>query len=162
MLANKPKESPHALPPRSLPASFAKAGWWLCCYTLGYFKSIYPTLARGGLAINHRYLVDAIVDPRRYRYSASTELLWNIWQVVPKPDLIVFLDAPATVIWERKRETTLDETTRQCEAYRAMAAKLPNAKLVDTSQSPQQTSDEVAELILGMMAARNARRFKGA
>jgi thymidylate kinase len=159
ILPNKPKKSPHALPPRSKAASFAKAGWWLWCYTAGYMKATWPTLCRGGLAINHRYLVDAIVDPKRYRYSGPTELLSSIWQVVPKPDLIVFLDAPASIIWERKKETTLEETTRQCESYRAMAAKLPNARIVDTNQDVNKTIEQVTELILAMMAARMARRF---
>ena len=161
ILPNKPKASPHALPPRSLPASFAKAGWWLWCYTVGYMRATWPTLCRGGLAINHRYLVDAIIDPKRYRYSGPTELLWYVWQVVPKPDLVVFLDAPAPIIWERKKETTLEETTRQCEAYRAMAAKLPNGRIVDTNQDVNKTIDQVTELILGTMATRMARRFKG-
>jgi thymidylate kinase len=159
ILPNKPKKSPHALPPRSKFASFAKAGWWLWCYTVGYMRATWPTLCRGGLAINHRYLVDAIVDPKRYRYSGPTELLWSIWQIVPKPDLIIFLDAPASVIWERKRETTLEETARQCEAYRAMAAKLSNARIVDTNQDVNKTIEQVAELILQTMAARMARRF---
>src|SRR5687767_16040180 len=62
LLPNKPKASPHALPPRSKPASLLKAGWWLWCYTVGYATATHPVRARGGLAINHRYLVDAIVD----------------------------------------------------------------------------------------------------
>ena len=106
--------------------------------------------------------MDAIVDPKRYRYSGPIELLWAIWSIVPKPDLIVCLDAPARVIWERKRETTLEETTRQRDAYRALADKLPNAKVVDTSQSPEKTIAEVTELILSTMAERNAKRFRGA
>ena len=162
LLPNKPKPSPHALPPRSVPASLLKAGWWLACYTAGYFRSVYPTRARGGLAINHRYLIDAIVDPARYRYSASTKLLWAIWMIAPKPDLIVFLDAPADVIWQRKRETTAEETARQCEAYRAMAAKLPMGRIVDTNQPQSRTIEQVTQLILDHMADRIARRRGGA
>jgi hypothetical protein len=160
ILANKPKKSPHELPPRSKPASFAKAGWWAVCYTLGYFKSVHPTRCGGGLAINHRYLIDAIVDPKRYRYSGPINLLWGIWSIAPKPDLMIFLDAPAQVIWERKKETTLEETTRQRDGYRAMADRMPNARVVNADQDPAKTIDEVTELILGLMAARVARRLK--
>jgi len=160
ILPNRPKKSPHSLPPRSRAASLAKAVWWMGCYVLGYWTSIHPTRARGGLAINHRYLIDAIVDPKRYRYSGPLELLRAIWSVAPKPDLVVFLDAPADVIWQRKKETTAEETARQRDAYLAMAAKLPYARVVDTSQNPAKTIDEVTELILGSMAARVARRIK--
>jgi thymidylate kinase len=157
ILPTRAKKSPHALPPRSLAGSAVKAAWWLVCYTLGYYKSIYPTLARGGLQINHRYLLDAIVDPKRYRYSGPKNWVEAIWKVAPKPDLMIFLDAPAEVIHARKGEVTLEEAVRQREAYRALAATLPNAVMADTSQSVEKTVADVTEVILGHMAARVAR-----
>ena len=151
---------PHALPPRSLPASLLKACWWLICYTAGYYTSVYPTLVRGGLALNHRYLLDAIVDPRRYRYAGPMRLLRAIWKIAPKPDLVIVLDAPADVIHARKMETSLEETERQGEAYRALAAQLPNACVVDANCSPQETIDQVTNILLNHMAASVARRLK--
>jgi thymidylate kinase len=160
ILGYRKKSSPHALPPRSLPASLVKAAWWLACYTLGYYASVYPTLVRGGMVVNHRYLLDAIVDPRRYRYSGPLNLLRAIWRVAPKPDIIIVLDAPADVIHARKRETTLEETTRQRDAYLALAAQTPNAHVVSTSQSPEQTIDAVTNILLDHMAAGVTRRLK--
>ena len=160
ILGYRKKPSPHALPPRSLPASLIKAAWWLMCYTLGYYTSVYPTLVRGGMVINHRYLLDAIVDPRRYRYSGPLKLLRAIWRVAPKPDIIIVLDAPADVIHARKRETTLEETIRQRDGYVALAARTPNAHVVDASQSPEQTIDEVSNILLDHMAATVARQLK--
>ena len=160
LLPNKPKESPHALPPRSLPASLAKAAWWLCCYTLGYYKSIHPTKARGGVAINHRYLIDAIVDPKRYRYSGPIELLRGIWRVVPKPDLLIFLDAPAEVIQQRKQEVVPAEVVRMRDAYRALAAETANAVVVDTNQPIDATVAQVTRTVLDHMSARVQRRMK--
>jgi thymidylate kinase len=159
-LGHHAKPSPHALPPRSLPASLLKACWWLACYTFGYFTSVYPTLVRGGLVLNHRYLLDAIVDPRRYRYSGPLELLRAIWRVSPKPDLVIVLDAPPELIHARKEETTLEETIRQRDAYVALAATTPNAHVVDTSNSPEQTIDEVTNILLDHMAADVARRLR--
>src|SRR2546423_1963498 len=127
------------LPPRSKPASLLKAAWWAVCYTLGYFASVHPTRARGGLAINHRYLLDAIVDPMRYRYGGPPWLLHLIWMISPKPDLIVILDAPPEVIQQRKQETSPEETARQCQAYRVLAASARNSWLIDASQSSERT-----------------------
>jgi thymidylate kinase len=160
ILGIRKKASPHALPPRSLPASLIKAAWWLACYTAGYYKSVYPTLVRGGLVVNHRYLLDAIVDPRRYRYSGPINLLRAIWRVSPKPDLVIVLDAPAEVIHARKEETTLEETIRQRHAYLGLAAQTPNAHVVDSSQSPEQTIEQVTGILLDHMAAGVARRLK--
>lgn len=160
ILGRRARASPHALPPRSLPASLLKACWWLACYTAGYYKSVYPTLVRGGLVINHRYLLDAIVDPRRYRYAGPMRLLRAIWKIAPKPDLVIVLDAPADVMHARKRETTLEEIERQREAYLALARTLPNAHVVDASRSPNETIDEVTNILLDHMAAAVARRLK--
>jgi thymidylate kinase len=160
ILGYRKKASPHALPPRSLPASLLKAAWWLMCYTLGYYKSVYPTLARRGLFINHRYLLDAMVDPKRYRYSGPMKLLEMIWAVAPKPDMVVVLDAPAEIVHARKMETTLEETRRQREGYLAMARSLPNAHVVDTSQTPEKTADEVIAIVLRHTRAGAMRRLK--
>jgi thymidylate kinase len=130
------------------------------CYTAGYFTRVYPTLVRGGLVLNHRYLLDAIVDPRRYRYAGPMRLLRAIWTVSPKPDLVIVLDAPADVIHARKRETTLAETARQREAYLALAARTRNAHVVDSSRTPQETIDDVTNILLNHMAAGVARRLK--
>ena len=133
-----------------------KAAWWMWCYTFGYLCSVHPTRARGGLAINHRYLLDAMIDPKRYRYSGPTALLRLIWTFAPKPDLIVILHAPPEVIQQRKQETAPEETVRQCAAYRQLAASLPNARLIDTNRPINETVDEVTNLILSCSAARAA------
>jgi thymidylate kinase len=160
ILPTRPKKSPHALPPRSLASSAVKAMWWLVCYTLGYYKAVYPTVARGGLAINHRYLLDALVDPKRYRYSGSPRWIRSIWTVAPKPDLMVFLDAPADVIHKRKDEVTLEEATRQRDAYLALAKTLPNAVVVSTAQPVEHTIGEVTDILLAHMANRVAKQIK--
>jgi thymidylate kinase len=160
ILGYRRKPSPHALPPRKLPASLAKAAWWLMCYTLGYCRSVYPTLARRGLFINHRYLLDAMVDPKRYRYGGPMRLLEMIWRVAPKPNLVIVLDAPAEVVHARKMETTLEETRRQREAYLAMAKTLSNAYVVNSNQPPQGTVDEVMDIVLRHTRAAALRRLR--
>ena len=162
LLPNKPKAAPHALPPRSKTASLLKAAWWAVCYTLGYFVSVHPTRARSGLAINHRYLLDAIVDPMRYRYAGPPWLLRFIWAISPKPDLIVILDAPPEVIQQRKQEIPPEETARQCRAYRALAASVRNSWLIDASQTPQKTIEQVTTLILAHLSERIVHRFRNA
>jgi thymidylate kinase len=152
-------DGPHSLPPRSLPASLVKAAWWLVCYTLGYYASLHPTLARAGLVVNHRYLVDAIVDRKRYRYSGPVWLLRWIWLVAPKPDVVFLLDADPEVIQRRKQEVPFAETANQVQAYRSAIGDLPMGKIVDASQPKQQVAAEVEWIVLDRMAARVVRQF---
>ena len=155
-----PKATPHELPPRSLPASLLKAAWWLACYTIGYYLRVYPTLARCGLVMNHRYLLDTLVDPARYRYGGPMGLLQAIWRVAPKPDLVIILDAPPEVIHARKQETPLEETRRQRDAYVALGRTLPYAKVVDTAQPAERTIEQVTEILLSHIRDAVARRLK--
>jgi hypothetical protein len=150
---------PHDKPLRSLPASLAKAAYWLVFYSVGYHLTVRFGLANSALWINHRYLVDALVDPRRYRYKGPLWLLWLIWRLVPKPDLIVLLDAPAEAVQARKQEVPLEETRRQCAAYRTLVEGMSNGRIVDAAPPPEAVVGEVNQTILQFLAARIARRF---
>lgn len=150
---------PHALPPRSLPASVLKGLYWAVFYSLGYFATIYPALARSALAINHRYLIDAIVDPRRYRYAGPRWLLDLAWRLAHKPDLVILLDAPPEVVQARKQEVTFAETARQRDAFHAFVAPLPYGHVVDATQPLAAVVTDVDRIILRHLAGRVARRF---
>ena len=151
-------DGPHSLPSRSYPASLVKAAWWVVCYTLGYYASIYPTLARAGWVVNHRYLPDAIVDRKRYRYSGPVWPLRALWRIAPKPDLLFLLDAPAEVIRERKKEVALEEIVRQREAYRAVVDGLPFARMIDASQALESVVAQVQRTILEFLVRRASRQ----
>ena len=148
------KESPHQLPPRSLPGSLLKTAWWSVCYTAGYFFSVRPAAARSSLILNHRYLLDAIVDPKRYRYSGPAFLLKIIWFFAPKPDVIFLLDAPAEVIQSRKREVPAAETARQRDAYRKLIAGINYAHVIDTNRPLPIVTEEAIEILFNLMSQR--------
>ena len=155
-----PGVGPHGLPPRTLPASLVKAAWWLVCYTLGYALTIHPALARSSLVINHRYLLDALVDPLRYRYNGPLGLLRFIWRVAPRPHLVILLDAPAEVVRGRKQELALEEIRRQRDAYRALVEPLACGRVVDASRPIGEVVAEVDRVILTYLAERTAGRFR--
>ena len=157
-LSSAPPSRPHAKPPRSQIASLAKAGWWLVYYTLGYFVTIYPTKARAGLVLNHRYLVDALADPRRYRYSGPMWLLRWIWRLAPKPELIVLLDAPAELIQSRKQEVTLEQTAMQREGYLSLQ-RIATVQTVDASRPIEAVVASVNERIRSMLVSRVRHRL---
>ena len=151
---------PHGLPPRSVAASLLKAGFWLVYYTIGYFVTAHPSLARSRLILSHRYLLDALVDPKRYRYAGPLWILRLIWRVARKPHLIILLDAPAEVIQLRKAEVPLEETARQREAYRTLVARQANGHIADAAQPIERTAADVTDIVLQFMAARTARRLQ--
>ena len=163
LIPRKPNRSgggqPHGLPPRSLAASIIKVLWWIVYYSIGYHFTIRPTLARGGLALNHRYCVDAIVDSRRYRYSGPQWLLKLAWKLAHKPDLVFLLDAPPEVVQARKKEVAFEETVRQRDAYRKLVEAMPNGHIIDSTQGVADVAADVERIIVQYMARRTARRL---
>jgi thymidylate kinase len=153
-------DGPQSLPPRSYAVSLVKAAWWVICYTVGYFFSIHSTLARAGWVINHRYLPDAIVDPKRYRYSGPQWILRALWKVCPKPHLLFVLDAPLDVILSRKQELAPSEIERQRDAYRSLAQRLPFARIIDNSRPLPQVRQEVEDVILRFLSDRTSAQLK--
>ncbi|MCA1685043.1 MAG: thymidylate kinase-like protein, partial [Planctomycetia bacterium] len=116
-----------------------------------------PALARFTLVLYDRHLVDTLVDPKRYRYTGPAWLLRLIWRLIPKPDLVILLDAPADVIRSRKQEVPPEETRRQCEAYRSLVGAMPNGHVVDAARPPEQVAADVDGIILRYLASRVAR-----
>jgi thymidylate kinase len=156
-----PERLPHALPPRSFAASVTRALlYWFVYYTAGYYLTVHPTLARSTLVVHDRHLVDALVDPKRYRYAGPRWLLRFLWRLVPKPDLVILLDAPAALLQARKQEVAFEETARQCNAYRALLTSLPNGHTVDAARPLEQVVGEVDAIILRHLSTRIRRRFR--
>ena len=66
-------------------------------------------------------------------------------KVYPKPHLVVYLDAPAEILLERKGEGSLDALERRRGEYRAIAAFVPRFVEVDATRP----LDEVVEAVAG-------------
>lgn len=148
---------PHALQPRSPWASAVRAVlYWGTYYGPGYWLTVYPARVHGRLVVHDRHLIDALVDPRRYRYDGPAWLLRLLWRLVPAADMVVLLDAPAETIQQRKQEVPPEETARQCIAYRQLVASLSRAHTVDAAQPLDAVVRQVCERILQIRAERTA------
>jgi len=151
--------SPHSQEPYSPLRSLAKVLYWSVEFTVGYLLLVRPALVASTLVIFDRYLLDALVDPRRYRYGGPQIALRLLWRLSPKPDLIIFLDAPPAALSERKLELPLEELHRQREAYRRLAEETRNALVVDASAPLEEVASKVVAAIHDFMSSRVARRF---
>jgi thymidylate kinase len=151
-----PVVDPHGQPPRAAVPSaaalaFVVADWWI-----GYWSRIARERAKHGLVVFDRHLLDVLVDPLRYRYGGPVWLARAACSIVPRPDVVVVLDAPPDVVRLRKTEVAPAESARQSAAYRRLAADLGRAHLVDASGSPDQVLDTVTAIVRNQMRARHA------
>jgi hypothetical protein len=74
---------------------------------------------RSGLVVVERGWWDILVDPKRYRLTPTVRLVRLLGRLLPAPDLVLLLDAPAAEIHRRKRELSEREIAAQLAAWRA-------------------------------------------
>lgn len=155
-----PGHEPHAKPSRGPVASLAKLGFWWVDYALfGYALDVRPRLVRHALVMFDRYYDDLLVDPRRYRYGGPLWLARFGGRIVPRPHLVVLLDAPPDLLWARKREVAFEETARQRTAYLRLVKGLPNGHVVDASEPLDRVVSNVERIVLDHMEGRVSKRL---
>ncbi len=125
--------APHAAKPRSYAVSMLRGFFWLAYNLLGHI-TLRIAKARDTLIVNDRHFIDILVDPVRYRYAGPRWLLHLIRAVMPKPDATVLLYGPPEVLQARKKELSIEETTRQCADYLALVKSQSGGRIVDAAQ----------------------------
>ena len=146
MRAARPNCDPHGRPPRGAVVTLGKLAYLLAANWFGYLARVKPGVRRGALVVFDRYFSDGLVDPKRYRLPESCGwLVALVERALPKPDLYVVLEAPASVLGQRKQEVAPIEAERQCRDYRKLAEQLPNAVVVDAARPLGRVVTEVVE-----------------
>lgn len=79
-------------------------------------------------------------------------------RLYPKPDLVVYLDAPAEVLLARKGEGTIEALERRRDEYRSIAPLVPRFVEVDASRPLEAVVAEVAARILEATPSRRRQR----
>ena len=72
-------------------------------------------------------------------------MLQNLY---PKPDLVIFLDAPSEVLFARKPEGTLKALEDRRQEYVRMRNAVKNSAVVDVSQPVDEVVRQVSDLIV--------------
>ena len=145
---NKPiaADNPHGLPPRGAFLSMMKLMWLAVNWWLAWWRDLRRS-SRRGVVLFDRYHADLLVDPRRYRYGGPMSLARLASSLMPRPDLVIYLDAPAEVLLARKQEVPLEALERGRAAYLALAARDGGIRVIDASRPLEVVLDEVAALI---------------
>jgi thymidylate kinase len=91
------------------------------------------------------YAYDVTRDRRR---SAARRLHgFVLARLYPRPDLVVYLDAPAEVLHERKGEGTLESLARRRTEYLELGHVLEPFAVVDASRPLEEVTSEVVGVI---------------
>jgi len=104
--------------------------------------------ARGAIVVYDRhYLFDFTPASDRPGRLTSRIHLWFLEHLYPKPDLVVFLDAPPDVLLARKQEVPESYLNGRRAAFLKRGAQLPHFVVVDAARPLAQVYDDVADHI---------------
>jgi thymidylate kinase len=153
--------NPHGQKVRGTLLSWFKLAYLLLANWFGFLVAVRPQLARGKLILFDRYFPDSLVDPKRYRLPESCRRMSElVVKLLPQPDLYVVLDAPGSVLRERKCEVTLAESERQRRDYGRQFEMLPNVGLVDASRPLEDVVADVVDRIIEIHLARYRQSYQ--
>jgi thymidylate kinase len=145
---------PHEQQLRNPVASFC----YFCYHWLGFLSGMLFNVPRftrrGGLVVIERFYYDFFVDLRRYRLRLPQSIVRCGYRMLPKPDLVFLLDAPAEKLHQRKQEVPLAETARQRDSYRKLVSALSNGRIIDATLPEEAVTQLIVEQILQFRAQR--------
>lgn len=112
--------------------------------------------ARGSIVLCDRHPKELLaVRPRRPRPAALLEQFLVRW-LLPWPDALIVLEAPADVLHARKPEHPIERLEEWLRSYRAELGPR-GAKFVDTTGTREETIREVSELVWAAVQRRMGR-----
>ena len=140
--------NPHGRKPDGSLKAWIRFLIYLIDFTLGYFIKVVPLKWQRKLIVFDRYYYDYYVDMYRYHYSLPKWTPYFFSFLIPAPTVTFILCAPADVIYNRKKELTLDETKRQCLAFEGVAKKTKNAILINVDRPITEIVNEIIQHIV--------------
>ena len=90
---------------------------------LAFGLRILPHLLRRRLVIGDRYLFNYVLDPLSVRYHGPDWLVRWALRLVPRPDLVLCLEAPPEEIYRRKPELSVEEIQQVITRCRELPAR---------------------------------------
>jgi hypothetical protein len=143
--------NPHGQKPYPAWLSWLKTVYVFSDYLLGWVLSVRPVVRAGGWVIVERGWWDNLIDPRRYRLAASTHLVRLLGGLVPQPDLLLVLEAPAATLRARKPELPEHELIRQMQAWRTQTPPWLRHQYLDASEPLVQVVGQAEAALRGLL-----------
>jgi hypothetical protein len=102
---------------------------------------------------------DVAVDTTRYRMHVPAPLVRLLGQLLPRPDLVLVLTAPARVISERKRELAPEEIRRQTSEWKTALPRRVERAEIDASAPIDEIASRARDEIFARLSSRAVRRL---
>jgi thymidylate kinase len=82
---------------------------------------------------------------------------WRLLRFYPRPDLVIFLDAPGAVLYARKGEWTIEELERRRQAFLRVGERTRGFVRVDATRPLDEVCAEVSRHVAHLVSRRQPR-----
>ena len=108
--------------------------------------------ARGNVVLYDRhFLFDFLLDEAGDQPFDQRWHRWFLTHLYPVPDLVIYLDAPAEVLFARKGEKSVEELERRRQAFLRQGARMPRFVQLDATQPLLKVYTDVVNCIHAML-----------
>lgn len=159
---------PRAGGPVAPPARNGMSKWRSSVMAMGRLTTyLAEELYRQAVSWSYRSRGYVVVYDRHFRYDflfEDAELSqkgaegrlhrWFLAHLYPRPDLVIYLDAPAEVLFARKGEKGVEDLQRRREEYTRQMKQDPNCCVVDATQPLAKVCADVTAHILRLHKTR--------
>jgi thymidylate kinase len=123
-------------------------------YMLGYIVKVLPELVKYRVVVLDRYFYDILIDPHRYKIRLPNIFMKILFMSVPRPRIIIVLDAPPEIIFQRKGELNEAKISVLLDKYRNMKNEYDNVHIFSATNPPEELSVAVVSAFLKCTATR--------
>jgi thymidylate kinase len=102
---------------------------------------------RGRLVVFDRYTASSLMATPESGALHKRLRHWAMRLLCPPPDMVVYLDAPAEVLYQRKQEHSPAMLERQRQRYLQLLDGVAQTATVDAGRAPEEVRRQVASLI---------------
>jgi thymidylate kinase len=152
-------EDKHNQPHRGMLASIGQLIRLTTGFLLAYAIQIVPATRHSKLVISDRYVYDLLIGSRRFRYRGPQWLLHLATRLIPRPDLVILLDAPARVLHLRRSEFPLDEAIEQRASYLQLLRSMHDSVVINASKPLPDVIHDVESVIVDYFSRRTSNRL---
>lgn len=110
--------------------------------------------SRGGIVCFDRYWEDLLIFPERFGLNISKRIVEILGIFVPKPDIIFYLHAEASILIGRKLELPINEIENQVSQYKKNALTRHNHLMINGAQSKEKVLQDIVRACLNKMSKR--------
>ena len=108
---------------------------------LGYILAIRPAVREGSVVVGDRWLYGYAAQPATLKFYGPPWLARLALKAIPKPDLIILLEAPAQTVHDRKPELTVAEIEEEAQTWRSLEQSMIR---LDATQKPDHLASVVS------------------